>query len=146
MGLMSGTFRRLVVEVDPAGRVDFILGWGGEPRGTGALVRVLISPASGRKGPCEGHGDWAGAAAESRGGGCIGTGLGRDRWDTCDMYGVWARLGLDVRGVWGGGDLLEHLSLSVPLSPAASQHSSAFLIPGNLTAERGPLHAVAGGV
>ena len=43
-------------------------------------------------------------------------------------------------------DLLEHLSLSAPLSPAASQPSSAFLTPGNLTAGRGPLHAVARGV
>lgn len=100
VGPRSGTSRRLVVgEVDPAGRVDFILGWGGEPRGTGALVHVLVSPESGRKGHCVGHGDWAGAAAESRGGGLIGTGLGRGRWDTCDMCSVRARLGLDGKAV-----------------------------------------------
>ena len=61
---------------------------------------------------------------------------------TCAVSG----LGWAWTGRLCGSDLLEHLSLSAPLSPAASQPSSAFLSPGNLTAGRGPLHAVARGV
>ena len=139
----SGTSRRLVVgEVDPAGRVDFILGWGGEPRGTGALVHVLVSPASGRKGHCGGHGDWAGAVAGSRGGGCIGLG-----WAEVDgthvTCTVWAWLGLDMRVVgWA-------ICWNISLSSTQSRHQPTqrcLLTPRNLTAERGLLHAVARGV
>lgn len=122
--------------MDPAG--GGLLSWDGVgASGNRALVRVLISPASGRKGPCEGTETGLGLPLSQRRG-ALGLGWAEIDGTHADMYSVWARLDLDVR-VSGGRAICWNISLSQfhSESTAASQHSSAFLIPGNLTAEEG---------